>query len=314
MLTLPRKSPGAVVPHALRGPHLMSRPPSQPVTRRERRAQARVERPAPARKKIVRRSPAQRPTWQSPIVLTSVGALVIGAVIIFAAGGFKLGGSTDLQVPETSYSGTTVDGASVGSASAPVVLRVYGDFQCTACGLFYTTELPQLLRDLVQPGLLRIETTDIDIIDHGNTESLDLAVGAACAAEQNKYWTYHDLVFWNQGGENQGYYTAAFIDRVATAAGLDLTAFHACQARSDVRQGILDATAAARAAGIAATPTLVVGDQTIPGVPQYDQLHSLILQLAAQATPTPAPSAGATAGPSAPASASPSVAPSATPS
>ncbi len=280
----------------------MSRSPTtQPLTRRERRSQARVERPAPARKKIVRRAPTERPRWQSGVVLTSIGALVVGAVIIFAAGGLKIfGGSSELVTPDTSYAGLTVDGTTVGSPTAPVVMKVYADFQCTACRQFYTTELPQILRDLVQPGFLRIESTDIDIIDsykQGGTETLELAAGGYCAAQQNKYWAYHDLVFWNGDGENQGYYTPAFIDRVATAAGLDMTAFHACQARSDIRQPIRDATAAASKAGISSTPTLVINGQQVSGVPSYAQLKSVILQLASQATPnasgSPAPSGAA---------------------
>ena len=54
-------------------------------------------------------------------------------------------------------------------------------------------------------------------------ESLELAAGAACAAEQGRYWQYHDLVFWNQGRENAGDHDAAFIGRVATAAGARLS-------------------------------------------------------------------------------------------
>lgn len=300
----------------------MSRPPTQPLTRRERRAQARYDRPVPQRKKVVRRVPAgQRPGWQSPVVLTTLGALVIGLAIVAVALGPKLfGGSATLAMPETSYAGLAVDGESVGSASAPVVMQVYSDFQCPACKAFVISELPQLLRDLVAPGLLRIESKDIDIIDShkaGSTESLDLAVGAHCAAEQDKYWEFHDIVFWNQGGENVGDHNTAFIDRVATAADLDLTAFHACQARSDIKQPILDATTAAGKAGINSTPTLVVGTQVIPGVPDYSQLKALILQLAARATPTPVPSGSAVAPsavPSAPASAVPSLLPSAAPS
>lgn len=269
----------------------MSRPPTQPTSRRERRAQARYDRPAPQRKKIVRGS-ATRPAWQSPLVLTSIGALVIGAVIIVVAGGFKIGGPGPLELPETSYSGLAVDGETVGSPTAPVVMEVFSDFQCPACKLFYVEELPSLLRDLVQPGLLRIEARDIDIIDRGgSTESLELTAGAFCAAEQNRYWEFHDLVFWNQGGENVGDHDAAFISRVAEAAAVDMTAFNACLARGDIRQPIVDRTSAAAADGIRSTPTLRINGQVIVGVPLYDQLHAMIVQLAAQASPSPAPSA-----------------------
>jgi protein-disulfide isomerase len=285
----------------------MSRPPGRPVSRRERRAQARHERPAPARKKIVRRA-APRPAWQSPVLLTTIGALVLGAVIIVAAGGVNLFGPGALKVPETSYAGLTVDGEAVGSPTAPVVMEVFSDFQCPACKIFYVTELPSLLRDLVGPGLLRIEARDIDIIDRGgSTESIELAAGAFCASEQNLYWEFHDLVFWNQGGENHGDHNRAFIDRVAEAAGLDMTGFAACFARSDIRQPVLDLTASARAEGISSTPTLRINGQVVTGVPDYTQLHAYILQLVAQASPTPQPSSPA------PSSASPSAAPAPSP-
>lgn len=269
----------------------MSRPPSQPSSRRDRRAQARSERPAPQRKKLVRRA-AARPAWQSPLVLTSIGALLVGLAVIFASGAVKLGGPAPLTLPETSYAGIPVDGETVGAATAPVVMEVFSDFQCPACKLFYVSELPSLLRDLVQPGLLRIESKDIDIIDRGSsTESLDLAAGGACAAAQNRYWEYHDLVFWNQGGENRGDHNAAYIARVAQAAGLDMTAFDACLARPDIRQPILDRTQAAAAEGIRSTPTLRINGKVITGVPDYAQLHAFIVQLAAQASPAAVPSA-----------------------
>jgi protein-disulfide isomerase len=278
----------------------MSRTPTKPTSRRERRAKARDQRPAsPRRPSPPRQQP--RPAWQSPVVLTTMGAILIGIVVIgFVSGAFNPGSSNgELVTPPTSYVGLTVADESVGKADAPVVMQVYSDFQCPACKLFITTELPSLLRDFVQPGLLRIESKDIDVIDRGgSTESLELAAAATCAADQGKYWGFHDLVFWNQGGENKGYHNAAFIDRVATAAELDLTAFHTCQARTDIRQPIQDRTAAAEAAGISATPTLVINGQSITGVPQYDQLHAQITQLLANFSPSPSRSSGGSTAPS----------------
>jgi protein-disulfide isomerase len=276
----------------------MSPAATKQPSRRERRAKARYERPAAQRRSSPRRA-QPKPAWQSPVVLTTLGALLIGAVVIVFASGVLNGGSKSgaLATPPTSYAGLTVAGASVGKADAPVVMQVYSDFQCPACKLFITTELPSLLRDFVQPGLLRIQSNDIDIIDrNGSTESLELAAAATCAADQGKYWPFHDLVFWNQGGENQGYHDAAFIDRVATAAEFDLSAFHTCQARTDIRQPIKDRTTAASAAGVTATPTIVLNGKSITGVPQYDQLHAAITQLLA--TYSPAPSTGSSPAPS----------------
>ena len=277
----------------------MSRPPSRPTSRRERRAQARYDRPATPRRKVPRRT-AERPAWQSPVVLTSVGALAIGAVIIAFASGL-IGGSgqpAELVTPPTSYAGITVDNETMGSATAPVTMQVYSDFQCPACKFFITTELPSLLTDFVRPGLLKIESIDIDIIDRGGSiESSELTAGAFCAAEQGKYWEYHDLVFWNQGRENKGDHNTSFIQRVADAAGLDRTAFDTCFARTDIRQPVHDRTTTAAAAGISSTPTLVLNGKAVVGVPTYDQLRTAITNLAASATQ--APSTGPTVAPTA---------------
>ena len=264
-----------------------------PISRRERRAQARYERPGTPRRKPARRNDT-RPAWQSPVVLTSVGALLIGGAIIAFAGGLFSGGNKELVTPPTSYGGLTQKGAAVGSATAPVVMEVFSDFQCPACKLFVTTELQSLLTDFVQPGLLRIESKDIDIIDRGSgTESLNLAVGAACAGEQGKYWQFHDLVFWNQGRENRGDHNPDFILKVATAAELDVTAWNACIAKTDLAQAVRTDTTGAAAAGISSTPTLRINGQVQVGVPTYDRLHTMITQLLATYSPTPAPSPAA---------------------
>lgn len=262
--------------------------PTPPVSRRDRRAQARYERPVAPRRKPAGRKTAERPPWQSPVVLTSVAAVVIGAAIIAFAGGIFGGGTKDLVAPPTSYAGITQTGESVGAANAPVVIEVFSDFQCPACKLFVTTELQGLLTDFVRPGLVRIEGKDIDIIDRGSgTESLRLAVGAACAAEQGKYWEFHDLVFWNQGRENRGDHSNEFIARIATAAELDTTAWSSCIAKTDLAQQVVTRTSDASAAGIRSTPTLLINGKALTGVPTYDQLHSLITQLLATYSPSP---------------------------
>lgn len=264
----------------------MSRDTVPPMTRRERRAQARFERPAGARS--AKHRPAPRPAWRSPVVLVTAAAVLVGiAVIVFARPPQPSTGA-ELVTPPTSYPAELVDGDVVGAASAPVVMQMYSDFQCPACKLFVTERLPRLLTEFVVPGTLRIDSRDIDVLGKGTpNESLELAAGASCAAEQDRYWPFHDLVFWNQGRENQGDHDAAFIARVADAAGLDRQAWDACMVRSDVRPALKAQTAAALAAGVSSTPTLVVNGQSIVGVPAYDQLAQLIRQLAAAASPAP---------------------------
>lgn len=272
----------------------MARRNDPPQTRRERRAQARLERVRPdaPRQRPSRHTP--RPAWQSPVVLVTGAAVLIGIAIIAFARPPEPKGAGGLIGPPTTYLADLADGELLGSATAPVVIQLYSDFQCPACKFFTTAQLQRLTTEFVIPGTVRIEARDIAFLGQGAPdESLELAAGAACAAEQDRYWQFHDFVFWNQGRENRGDHNADFIARVADAAGVERVAWDACLARADVRPGIQAATTAALGAGITSTPTLVVNGQPVVGVPDYDQLAGMIRQLAAEASPATAPPATA---------------------
>lgn len=256
----------------------MSRIAAVPLSRRERRALARREQPHRPRS----RHPEARPAWRSPFALATLGALAVGLAIVAIAWKPAPSPTRDLVAGPVSYAAELTDGGTLGSAAAPVVMQLYADFQCPACKAFVTLELPKLVTDYVVPGTLRIETHDIDVLGKGSAdESLNLAVGAACAAEQDRYWPFHDLVFWNQGRENRGDHDSAFIAAVADRAGLDIASWTACTARSDISRAVKNGTAAARQAGIQYTPTLIVNGQTLVGVPSYTDLSTLIARLAA---------------------------------
>ncbi|MEZ0240379.1 MAG: DsbA family protein [Chloroflexota bacterium] len=233
-------------------------------------------------------------------MLVSAAAVLVALVVILFVRPATRETAAELTIPPTSYSPDIVDGEVLGSATAPVVIELFSDFQCPACRAFVTEQLPRLLIDFVRPGVLRIEGKDIDVLGHGELdESLELAVGARCAGEQDRYWPFHDLVFWNQGRENRGDHDAAFIAHIADQAGVDVTSWQACLARADVRQAIRDQTASALAAGINSTPTLRINGQASVGVPDYDRLAALIRQLAEAASPavSPAPSPTASTAP-----------------
>jgi protein-disulfide isomerase len=226
------------------------------------------------------------------MALVTAAAVVIGAVLVFLA--LPRNGSGDeLLTPTTSYPTALIDGEAVGAADAPVTIELWSDFQCPACQLFVTERLPRLLNDYVKSGIARLEARDIAFLGTGNPdESLELAAGAACAAAQDRYWTFHDLAFWNQGRENRGDHDARFIERIADASGLDRTAFDACFASNDVRGPINTTTASAISAGITSTPTLVVNGERLVGVPDYEDLGALIDRKAAEAaaaSASPAP-------------------------
>jgi protein-disulfide isomerase len=258
----------------------VSRQKPLPQSRRERREAARLDRPARQR----HHKRAATPAWRSPVVLVTGAALVLGAVLIIIALPKPTDPGRELQAPPYAYPAAQIRDDVLGSATAPVVIELYEDFQCPACKLFVTTELHRLVDDFVVPGTVRIEARDLAFLGRGNPdESMELAAGAACATEQGRYWAFHDVVFWNQGRENRGDHDATFIGNAADMAGLDRAAWDACVARTDVRGPITSRTRAAIAQGIQSTPTLVINGQKVVGVPDYDQLSAMIRGLASQA-------------------------------
>ncbi len=270
----------------------MTREQEPPLTRRERRALERRDRPIRDRSRPSTRH-RKRPVWQSPFVLVSAAALVVAvAIIVLNQKPAPSTAGANLFTPPITYSADIVDGESLGRADAPVVLEVYSDFQCPICARFVREQLATLKSEVVDTGILRIQARDIAIVGTGNpNESIELAAGAACAANQDKYWQFHDLVFWNQGGENVGDHSPAFIAAVADRAGVDRTAWDQCFADDQERSAVQSQTQIALGKGINSTPTLVLnGGTPVPGVPNADQLIAAIKALAgAGASPTPAP-------------------------
>ena len=261
-----------------------------PLTRHERRTIERRSRPARERPTAARSRAGRRPVWQSPILLVTVGALALAVAVILInqkpsnpAGKFL--------TPPVSYAGLTTQDQTLGSPTAPVTLAVYSDFQCPYCGQFVRQQFAGLTTQFVTPGILRIEAHDIDIVGIGAgsaNQSIELATGARCAASQNKYWPFHDYVFWNQLAENSGGYTSDWIASIAQAAGVDMNAWKDCVAGPDARAKAVAETNLAHGLGVSSTPSISLNGAPItPGVPAAATLAGQIQALADAASASP---------------------------
>ena len=244
------------------------------LTRHERRALER--RSATAR---AASSPSPRSAWRSPLVLVTIGAMVVMAVAI---AGLMLttrpAGSSIAPIVEPPVTGLSAlaDGAALGEATAPVVLEVFVDYQCPWCARFAREALPGLTRTYVAAGQLRIEERALAFLGTGTPdESLDAAAAAACAAPTGNYWTFADYLAWNQGGENQGAFSRERLSAIADRIGLDRDAFAACLDDPAIRGEIRDRTTRAFAAGIQSTPTFLLDGEAV-SVGSFAELGPLI--------------------------------------
>ncbi len=283
---------------------------------RQQRREAQRRRATDPRLSAARTAPAARPAWQSPMVLVTLVAVVIGVVVIVFASGIlgRKSTSTGLTAPLQPTPQNLVDPANpraLGRSDAPVTVEVWSDFQCPFCQQFALNTGPAFISQYVAPGKARLVYRDVIVIDQPATnthgESHQAAAAARCAQDQGKFWAFHDYLFENQKGENAGTFSAAFLGSVADAVGLDRSKYDACMASgASPKLADVDAEAAhGRAAGVSQTPTITVngvaqalpGQSTPGGAIDLAQLASAVDAALAAASPapsgTPAPSGSA---------------------
>ena len=119
-----------------------------------------------------------------------------------------------------SFAGIPQDGAVLGDPKAPVTLIEFADLQCPYCA-FVATEgaLPEVIDRYVRTGNVNVE---LKLTKALGPDSVEAASVATAAAEQDRLWQFTELFFLNQGVENSGYVTPAYLRSIATRVkGLD---------------------------------------------------------------------------------------------
>jgi protein-disulfide isomerase len=193
--------------------------------------------------------------------LAIAAALVILSVATRGGGGSKPSQPTALTLSGTTATNTLLDGVpqrgnTLGSPSAPVTLVEYADPQCPYCAQWAQGALPELVRDYVRTGRVRIEYRGMAFI--GPESSTGLAAALA-AGNQNKFWHVVELLYANQGSENSGWINSALLGAIADKVGVDASRFHDERQSSAVAEAVNNSTMQARAAGVNSTPTFYAG-------------------------------------------------------
>lgn len=141
----------------------------------------------------------------------------------------------------------------LGEASAPVTLVEFSDYQCPFCKRNATEVMPELVKQYVDNGKVRIVMREMPI-ENIHQFALGAANAALCAREQGQYWAMHDLLF-----ANQQKLQADDIKAYAVTIGLDAAAFDSCLAESRFANEIKADQAEGQKLGISGTPSFVAG-------------------------------------------------------
>jgi protein-disulfide isomerase len=150
------------------------------------------------------------------------------------------------------FDGLPQDGISLGSADAPVTLVEFADLQCPYCAVYARDVLPTVVDRYVRTGRVRLE---LHLRTFLGEDSHRGAVLAAAAGRQDRLWPFVDAFYRNQGTENSGYATDAFLRGIAGATdGLDVQRALADRDRPATQRTLAEAEQLASKLGSESTP------------------------------------------------------------
>ena len=268
--------------------------PQEPIRRRKKLVA--VEEPAPV--EVQEEGPpveAQKQpaitisiqSWATPIIGTAM--LVLGILVGFYGRPFVLAGTQSdassappLVIPTADNSAaqqklmeTVVAQARhfKGDPNAPVTIIEFADFQCPFCGRFFAQTEPQINEQYIQSGKVRLGYFNFAFLGQ---ESTWAAEAAECAADQNKFWEYHDKLYSSQSGENQGAFNKDKLKQFAEELGLDTSAFNECLDSGKYTQLIRDESSMASSVGVRSTPTFLINGQPIVGAQPFEIFEQTI--------------------------------------
>jgi protein-disulfide isomerase len=201
--------------------------------------------------------------------LWQVGAaLVLALAVVIIAVAISSSGSKKKAAPPTIFNGIPQQGITLGEPTAPVSMIEFADLQCPVCREYTVSALPDIVSRYVRTGKLRLVFRGLGAI---GPDSARAARAAYAAGEQNKLWQFVDVFYADQGEENSGYVTDAFIRKVAQKVpGLDVNKLMLHRNDPFTKPLLDDAKRKAKALNVKAVPTFFLQRGSSPALKKMD--------------------------------------------
>jgi protein-disulfide isomerase len=154
-------------------------------------------------------------------------------------------------------------GAVGGNPKGSVTVVAFMDYACGYC----RASLPELARLVASDGDVRIVYRELPILGPASGRA---AQWSLAAAQQGRFLPFHEALY--AGGQ----LTDASIDAAAAKAGIDRGRATAAASSPAVMTELEKNLTTARALGVNATPTWVIGDRLLSGLLQHDELAKAV--------------------------------------
>jgi protein-disulfide isomerase len=218
-------------------------------------------------------------------------AVVVVAIAISSGGGksgLKTGAAKNQTVAAVSslLSGIPQSGTTLGNPNAPVTMTYFGDLECPICQDFTLNGgFPQLVQNEVRTGKVKVVYKGFETATRDPTVFQTQQVAALAAGAQGKFWDYAELFYHEQGQEDTGYVTEAYLDTLAAQVpGLNIAAWRSARSNTSYASQVGAEEQSGNSQGITGTPTLIFTGpkgkaQPSSAVPSYSDLQTSIKQV-----------------------------------
>ena len=227
-------------------------------------------------------APAPKSAWREnfeawggyPIFGSLAGILVVVGLLIY----MNRAGATAGDAPYVPVARAQVDGRLSGSPDAPVKIIEFADFQCPFCKQWADAVEPGILEEFVNQGIASLQYVSFAFI---GDDSRRAAAAAECAADQNRFWDYHDILFLRQGAENTGVFSNSNLKQFGGELqqqfpDFDTARFDQCVDSGEKLPGVDAQTKQGQDAGVRSTPSFLINGASVSGVQPLDTFRELI--------------------------------------
>ena len=143
----------------------------------------------------------------------------------------------------------------LGDSNASITLVEFGDYQCHFCNVFFHSTEEEILKNYVETGKVKMIFKDYNII---GPDSVNASHGAHCANDQGLFWEYHDILYSNWTGENNGWASSENLTKFAQELRLEMDQWKECMKNATHSQTILLSNQDAKSLELTGTPAFFV--------------------------------------------------------
>jgi protein-disulfide isomerase len=162
---------------------------------------------------------------------------------------------------------------SMGGPSAAVTIVEFSDFQCPFCRAAESS-----LKQVQQKYGDQVRLVYMDFPLGFHPHAMDAARAARCAADQGKFWQFHDALFFDQKKLDSD-----SLRRTAATVGLDGDKFNACFTSDKHDAGIREDMAEGNSLGVTGTPTFFINGRELVGAQPAPKFNEVINEEIARA-------------------------------